>query len=214
MGGPWTLCCDFDGTMVEQIVVQVMDEAFGGPDASELDDAYRDRRIGVQEYTARRFAPFRVDSAQVVALARERVRLRPGIGEVVRLCRERDVGLRVLSGGLDTYVLPLLEPLGVRAAEVTAARARFEPGGIVAEAPPDVGGLEFKAAAVASEIASDRRVLYVGDGSNDREAAERATFVLARRSLLEHCLAAGLPCAPFGDFRDVATWLEESTRKD
>jgi hypothetical protein len=100
--------------------------------------------------------------------------------------------LRVLSGRLDAYLLPLLEPVGVRADEGTFVRARFTAEGT---------------AAVVEEIAAGRCVPSVGDGSNDGAVAERATLVLARRRLLEHRRARGIAHAPFDDFRDMATWI-------
>jgi HAD superfamily phosphoserine phosphatase-like hydrolase len=111
----WTVCSDFDGTMTEHLAVEVLDRAVGGRGMSELDELYRNGRVGLAEYTARRFAPYRVSAEELLAIVRERVALRPGVAEAVRLCRARGVGLRVLSGGLDAYLLPLLEPVGVRA---------------------------------------------------------------------------------------------------
>jgi HAD superfamily phosphoserine phosphatase-like hydrolase len=202
----WTLVTDFDGTLVEQIVPSLVDGVVGGPDVSALDQAYRRGAIGLGEYTRRRFAGWRITRQQLVDAVRA-VTVRPGAAEVVALCRAHGIPLRVVSSGLDAYVLPLVAPLGIVPDEVVCSRADFADDGIVATAPDDVDGEDFKAAVVRAERARGQRVLYVGDGSNDRAAAERANFVLARRRLLEHCRARGIPHAGFDDFTDVAAWM-------
>lgn len=209
----WTLVTDFDGTLVEQIVPSLVDGVVGGPDVADLDQAYRRGAIGLGEYTRRRFAGWRLTRQQLVDAVRG-VTIRPGAAEVVAFCRTHAIPLRVVTSGLDAYVLPLVAPLGIVPDEVICSRAAFTADGIVATAPDDVDGEDFKAAIVRAARARGKRVLYIGDGSNDRAAAERANFVLARRRLLEHCRARGIPHAVFDDFTDVAAWLRANVDAD
>ena len=53
------------------------------------------------------------------------------------------------------------------------------------------------------------RVLYVGDGRSDFEAAVEADQVFAHSILAEECQRQGIPFRPFRDFGDVLSVLQE-----
>lgn len=206
----WTLIADFDGTIVEQVVPELLDAHFGVCDPIPIDEAYRSGQIDVVEHVAGRFACLRARPGQIVSVVTQEVTIRPGVAEVVQFCRTRNIRLRVLSSSLDTYVMLLLRPLGFLEQEIVCSRAMFAGDRIIAIAPPSRNGLDFKSAAVCDELAMGQRVLYVGDGSNDRAAAHLATFVLARRRLLAYCRERGVRHAPFEDFWDVLAWVKKA----
>ena len=58
----------------------------------------------------------------------------------------------------------------------------------------------------------------VGDGRSDFCVAGRADLVLAKGSLLDHCIEADLPHFAFADFAEatdiLAGWLERRTATD
>jgi len=47
------------------------------------------------------------------------------------------------------------------------------------------------------------KVVFVGDGPTDKEAAEVADFVFAKGRLVEYCQAKGLPFTAFESFSDL-----------
>lgn len=71
------------------------------------------------------------------------------------------------------------------------------------------GSREQKRLAVLKMKAEGRKTVFIGDGASDLAAALVSEIVFARASLLDSCLADGIPCAEFRDFHDILRHLED-----
>ena len=198
--------CDFDDTVILDNLSTALFRRFGRGWGGALAD-YRAGRIPVEEWNARALGTVRATPEEVERFARERARVRPGFLEFVRLCREEGVPVVVNSSGLDLYIRPVLEDLGLADLPLCCGRVDLTDAGFRLRYFDPAGApltRESKAAAVAWLKRSCGRVLHIGDGRSDEPAADLADFVFARGSLLAYCRSRNLPHAPFEDFYEVA----------
>ena len=214
MQSDWLLILDFDGTVTtEDIAVQVLN-AYAAPGWESHDDDYEAGRITLAECIHRQFGMIRASRETIRRFARERAVLRPGLRELLAWCRERGVGLQILSAGLDVYIEAILEREGLAEAfdAVHCIQTEFIGDGLTCRLPElgadSSANVDYKPSHVARLRAAGCKVAYAGDGSTDRGAAAVADRVFARASLLRYCREVGIPGIPFETFAEVSRDLQ------
>ncbi len=200
---------DFDGTITERDITREMARHYGGKHYDECSVAYRRGEFGMKEWLARMSAYLPSDPAELLEFAEERDALRPGLKEFFIFARSRRRPLHIASDGFGLYIEPILERHGCREYLDGIFCNRTVPAGgrlqtLTPHAHPScpVCG-NCKAALVIGLQEKGCRVLYVGDGTNDRFAAAYADGIFARDNLAAECAAVGLPFRRWDDFFDL-----------
>ena len=206
---------DFDGTLVDPNVAIVLIDEFaqdGERLARVVDEELHAGKITLREAWEREAAALRADHLDaMVDFVRREVPLREGAHELIRLLETHRVPTRIISGGLDFYITPILERERIRLPFLSDT-AEVAPDGALRVVHPfghatcRLCGI-CKAQAVVGG-ARGRRRIFVGDGSTDRYAAEVSDIVFARRRLKEICHQRGIPFYAFEDFGPVTRQLE------
>jgi len=202
---------DFDGTITEDDVSFVLLDTFAEGDWRKLFQQYRENKISVGDFNTRAFAMVKASSEELLQVARDKVRLREGLHNLVAYCQERGFRLVIVSNGLDFYIKSILEGVGLGNIEIHAARTRFNAGGLeVQYIGPEGNQLNkgFKEAYTKLFLKQGYQVSYVGNGPSDIFPASLAQHVFARDGLLESCREKKLKCKPFSDLNDVVRGLK------
>ena len=208
--------CDFDGTITEEDVSFLLLDTFVGERWREMLREYTEGRIPVGTFNKRVFALVKADKQTQldVVFNSDRVKIRPGLKELLDYCRERDYKFIIVSNGLTFYIEALLEKLGIDSVEVFAAANIFHPEGMkVSYIGPEGEEMEagFKEAYTRLLIKDGYSVAYVGNGVSDIYPSRLALRVFATGDLLRKCREEGLECTPFNDLYDVIRGLEAIT---
>jgi HAD superfamily phosphoserine phosphatase-like hydrolase len=142
----------------------------------------------------------------------DRVKIRPGLQELVAYCKDKGHRFVIVSNGLIFYIQALLESLGLNDIEVFAARNEFHPEGMkVSYISPEGEELDagFKEAYTRLLRQEGYDVAYLGNGVSDIFSSRMAVKVFATGDLLRKCEEENLECIPFNDLFDVIHGLEE-----
>ena len=196
---------DFDGTITEQDVGVVLLERFSRADWRTIEERFARDEVDIRGNMQEQFAHVPEEAETLVEYARPLVTIRPGWEEFVASCRERGLGLAVVSGGLDFYVEALL-PATDPPPPVHALRTEHTPDGWRVTLPHDLaaeGGVGYKEAIVERYRARYREAWFVGNGVSDRGAARVADRVWAVEPLLSWCAKRGIAASPFETFHDL-----------
>jgi len=192
---------DWDGTVTEVDGLHLVLGAFGDRRIYDAAEGGLGRRLTLHEVIALEFETVRAPLTEVVAWARENVRLRAGFPDFAR--RHRPL---VVSSGFHELIEPLLEREGLELV-VRANRLDARPDGwrvlFRNDTPCRVCGEPCKRA----DVATLDGFVYVGDGYSDRCVAGAARRVFARDGLAAHLAARGVPFERFEDFYDVGRAL-------
>jgi len=194
------LVVDWDGTVTERDTLHMVVEEFGDVDVFRALEA-EIGRLSLDEVIATEMATVVTPVPEVVAWLSERVRVRPGLAELVAAHDPL-----IVSAGFHELIDPILVREGVTARVVAnhvaqadgGWRASFRPGPVCT-----VCGERCKRADVVGLDA----FAYVGDGVSDRCVSLAAERVFARAGLAEWLAARGVPFEPFGDLHDVLAAL-------
>lgn len=200
---------DFDGTITERDITREMARHYGGGYYDECSAAYRRGEFGMKGWLARMSAHLPSDPAELLEFAEARAALRPGLKEFFIFAQARGRPLYIASDGFGLYIESILERHGCRGYvtgifcnRTIAANGRLQTLTPHAHRSCPICG-NCKAALVIELQEKGSRVLYVGDGFNDRFAAAYADGIFARDDLAAACTAAGLPFKGWDDFNDL-----------
>ena len=203
------LLLDFDGTITERDTLDLLAREYAPAAFAAAEERLQSGRWTLNEVIRHEFEAVHADEADVLAFVRERVVLRPGLAELVDLCRERFIEAVVVSAGFHEVIEPVLAWHGV-ALPVVAHHATFTRDGAIVsfrERPVCAHCGEQCKRSALSALARGRLVAYAGDGWSDRCGARAKTRSAARAGLAEHLAAEGVPYTPFDDLYDVRAGL-------
>jgi 2-hydroxy-3-keto-5-methylthiopentenyl-1-phosphate phosphatase len=191
-----TLVLDWDGTVTERDMLELVIERFGDVATYRRTGAAIGRSLSHDDALAHSFATVRAAIDEVVSWVVKVARVRPGFRELVERHRPLDI-----SSGFHELIDPVLAREGVDV-EVLANRVEARPDGWRISFRPgarcDHCGEQCKRAALPAG-----EVVYVGDGYSDRCAAVGAARVFATGGLAGYLNERVIRDEPFEDFRDV-----------
>lgn len=210
---------DFDGTVTAEDVGDVFFRTFGGPHCDSYTGAYRDGRISARECFRSETAAIRsLDEEAAGRFLKER-EMTAGFPEFVGFCAGREIGLHILSDGLDYYITTILQHHNLGSVPFSSNVFTVSPPG------PD-GRSAVSIAFPHSDVDCDRCacckrnlmltmtgdddfLAYVGDGYSDRCVARYADVVFAKGDLQRFCQESNISHYLYRSFHDVQDRLGE-----
>jgi 2-hydroxy-3-keto-5-methylthiopentenyl-1-phosphate phosphatase len=197
-----SLVLDWDGTVTERDVGELVLLQFGDREVFERAEAELGRSLNHNELIALEFGTVQARLSDVVDFVVREARIRPGFRELV----ERFSPL-VVSGTFHELIEPVLRREGIDVA-LRANRLRPRPEGWEVVFRTTEGCADCGEPCKRAEL-PDGEVVYVGDGYHDRCAALAADRVFARAGLADYLDDSGVPYEAFNDFHDVTSALEQ-----
>ena len=208
----YTVQCDFDDTITDSNVAEVLKRAFASEQWHRIEAQYSVGQFNVEESNRRQFALVRASKRRIQQYVGRTIVVRPGFRQFVDYCRGAGLGFAIVSSGLDLYIEPVLRKLGLLDLERYSGRGRVTDHGIVVDYI-DPWGIElkegFKLACLGYLRQRGRPIIYIGDGLSDIAAAMKADYVIARDSLDEHFRSRSLSHFTFDNFYDVRQIVED-----
>ncbi len=200
---------DFDGTVTTVDISTALALEFGGQEFRETEKAYFRKQIGMKEWLAKACSVLPPDLHYLTSLSLKQGVLRPGFVEFLKYVHSRSYRVYIASDGLGFYIEPLLEKFGCRHLIDGIYMNKTINGKdglelIIGNAHPScrICG-NCKASQVLKLKKEGYRVIYVGDGMNDRFGASWADQIFARDRLAEYLQRSGRPYQPWSDFFDL-----------
>lgn len=203
---------DFDGTVTTNDITSILAKRYAGAAASQVYRRYRQGEIGMKEWLDEMVRYFPADQEEMLSIACEAADFRPGFAQFIQLAHDAERPLYIASDGFGFYMKPILERHGFLKYIDGIYGNRLVIGSddsVIIETPhftPDCGLCgNCKAAHVVELKDKGYRVVYIGNGLNDRFGATHADLIFARAGdrLAEYCSAHKIAFTPFNDFHDI-----------
>ncbi len=206
--------CDFDGTITQDDVTNVLLDHYTGREWRDLLEPYRAGEISHLDIMRNSYRFLKTPAEELLDFARRNIRVRPNFKSLLKLCRERDWPFAVVSGGIDFYLKDFLDE-GI---DYYCYLGEYKESWQVRM--PDwpvvdlAAGHDFKVR-VVEELKlkyPGREVVYLGDGANDWPAGSQAQklFTVAGSRLSKLSAEAGKAHVDFTDFGQVVEILNNS----
>jgi 2-hydroxy-3-keto-5-methylthiopentenyl-1-phosphate phosphatase len=199
--------CDFDGTVAEKDVGDLLFRRFGGPAAQDAAMEWTRGEIDSRECLERQAEATHCSADELRSFAHA-CRLDPYFRDFHDFARRRGIEVVVLSDGLDFYIEQMLARNGCGSIEFFSNRLRIEGRRFTVDFPwYNLRDCTECGCCKTHHLYAYRRrgyfIVYVGNGLSDRCPSENADMVFAKGELLEHCRAKHIACIEFRNFRDV-----------
>lgn len=210
---PWTIFCDFDGTISTVDVTDELLTRFARPGWQSLEEAWRTGQIGSRECMSGQMALLDAGAEQINALL-DTVRIDPAFPDFVAAAQAAGVDLVVVSDGLDTAIERILARHGLSHLRVVAnhlEQVADRQWRMLSPHTSDacLSGSGTCKCACAKRSQELHRTLLIGDGQSDFCAAGAVDFVFAIGKLTGHCRQLGLRHRSIDGFREAIALLPD-----
>ncbi|HEV2348607.1 MAG TPA: MtnX-like HAD-IB family phosphatase [Terriglobia bacterium] len=212
-----TIFSDFDGTISQVDVTDLVLTQFAHPSWREVEQEWSRGQIGSRECLERQMALVDVSAKELNALV-DSVPLDPHFAAFYRWARQRKFPLSVVSDGFDLIIRRVLKNTGFSgplhngaqlfASALKIRGRRAEPSFPYAGPPCEHDCATCKVEVIRRMRGGDCPVIFIGDGLSDRFAAQAADVVFAKRQLLAYCRENDIICQPFETFAEIKAQIE------
>jgi len=202
------ILCDFDGTVAQDDVGNLLFKTFsgnGGP--GDVVERWRRGEISSRECLEREAEMARVRQDELDKFLLKR-KLDPYFKDFHDFAKKRGMEVVIMSDGLDYYIESMLIKNGLGEIDFFANRLKINGDALEVEFPYyDLLGCEDCACCKMHHLYNYRDqgyyIIYVGDGLSDACPCTTADLVFAKGNLLEFCRETGVDHIEFRNFRDV-----------
>ncbi len=209
--------CDFDGTITQLDVTDIILTQLAHPSWREIEQEWVRGLIGSRECLERQMALVETSRQELDALI-DSVPLDPHFGKFYRFVKKRAIPFYMLSDGFDYVIQRVLKRAGVNGplrngTRLFSSGLRIEGQRLLTSFPhaasPCEHGCATCKAAILRRLGRGRYpIIYVGDGLSDRFAVEESNLIFAKRQLAAYCREQGVACHPFETFAEIERALE------
>ncbi len=207
---------DFDGTLITEDVSVILLDHFTDRKWRVLYDDYVNGRITLDDFNYTAFHMVKASEEEFIGYARQFMKPRPGVKELIETCKEMGIRFHIVSNGLLDYIQAFLSDLGEPDTEAKAALATYEPDGMNSwyENPKGKKILTgFKSSYTKLFRSEGYKIIYLGDGISDYEPSMKCDVVFARDDLLKKYqsrkrMKKGLEVNELRDLHDVISYLK------
>ncbi|WP_088103372.1 2-hydroxy-3-keto-5-methylthiopentenyl-1-phosphate phosphatase [Halalkalibacter urbisdiaboli] len=207
--------CDFDGTITNNDNIIVLMKRFAPPEWEAIKDDILGQKVTIQEGVSHLFSLLSTELKQdLISFLLETAEIRDGFREILLFTGERNIEFYVVSGGIDFFIYPLLEPFAILNNHIYCNGSDFSGETITITWPNSCdeqchnGCGCCKPSIMRRFPAEEYERIVIGDSITDLQAAKQADIVYARDFLIEKCEELSIAYTPFTSFHDVITDLK------
>ncbi|MDQ0207977.1 2-hydroxy-3-keto-5-methylthiopentenyl-1-phosphate phosphatase [Alkalicoccobacillus murimartini] len=207
--------CDFDGTITTKDNIIAIMKKFAPPGWETIKDDILAERISIRTGVGQLFDLIPVEQKQdIINFVLAQAEIREGFSSFLEYVREKQIPLKVVSGGIDFFVQPILEPYGLLE-NLYCNGSDFSEKTIVITWPHscdkqctnDCGCC--KPSILRQFQDEDYYKIVIGDSITDLQAAKEADEVFACDSfLLDKCRELQLNHSFFTTFHEIIDRLD------
>lgn len=208
---------DFDGTLMEQDVGDVIMERLGvleRPESIESSKRYLRKEIGSMEWLQINY-PFLQGEQHKVDQILQQIEPRKGATDFLQFCRDQEIPVTILSDGMQYYIRQLLQIHNLQANVVISNPIDYSHDGQLQlgfqnsnPACKWCGCCKASVVRSMKQRARGQRIVYIGDGTSDYYGSSFADWIFARGTLANYLDQEGSSYYPFETFYDVIRVLK------
>jgi 2-hydroxy-3-keto-5-methylthiopentenyl-1-phosphate phosphatase len=204
-----SVLCDFDGTISPIDLSNFIFERFSSQGLFYVQQ-WEEGLIGTREEIDLTFATIYAGPDEIAASLKE-VPIDPTFQGLIALSQQHDLGLAVVSDGMDWPIEIVLANYGITGVPVYSNHMFFTDERPVCTYPWYDPSTPMNGVCKPLVIRQYRRIsewiVFIGDGRSDQAAAREADLVFAKDALADFCRDEGIAALDFNTFSDVCTQL-------
>jgi 2,3-diketo-5-methylthio-1-phosphopentane phosphatase len=205
---PWSISCDFDGTVTCDDTVQAMLARFAGPKWLEIEAEWDSGRIGARVCLERQTDLLRVSPTELADWVDRRA-VDPHTRTFFTECARLGLEVRIVSDGYDWVIRRVMARLGLQSVPVFANRLVYAGENRWSLQSPYAAQGCASGTCKCAIVSKTQPRLHIGDGRSDICVSDVCDIVFAKASLLSSRTARGLRSRSFSSFADICPLLPD-----
>jgi 2-hydroxy-3-keto-5-methylthiopentenyl-1-phosphate phosphatase len=203
---------DFDGTITDIDTGEFVLRKFAQGEWKIFDKMLERGEITLEECLTKQFSKVKTRRKEIIsALDLERIFLRKNFKIFLASCLEQRIPFRIVSAGLDFCIKHLLTANKITDVKIICPKAKCTKQGIRFYFPiiQNKKSNNFKEGCVRAYKAQNRKVIFIGDGVSDYEAAKAShiSFAVRGSNLARIMKQHRIKFREFSDFEEVANQI-------
>lgn len=208
---PWTILCDFDGTISYKDVTDTLLDTFGMPGWQALEQRWEKGEIGSQECMSGQIALLNASQEELNACLAS-INIDPYFADFVRHAAMHNVPLHIVSDGLDYAIRYILQANGINNIPIIANQLQQVGERSWSLNFPFYSPHCLKASGTCkctiAQKFSHGKFLMIGDGRSDFCVSQIADHVFAKKDLIKECKRSGVSFSVIEDFSQAPNRLD------
>ncbi|MDO1581364.1 MtnX-like HAD-IB family phosphatase [Rhizobium oryzicola] len=211
--------CDFDGTISKEDVTDLVLDRFALPEWHDVEARWERGEINSRQCMKAQVKLLRADIEELDAFL-DTIEIDQGFLAFKKFCDEKQIGITIVSDGVDYFIRRILANHGITGVEIIANRMmRTVEGG---EARFDLAFPYASEGCTPASGVCKCRVLgaysgehiYVGDSRSDFCVSHEAQLVFAKATLITYCEENRIPFVAYTGFNEVLSTVRMLTRNE
>ena len=204
---PFKVVCDFDGTISKNDTFDQLLERYADPHWQNIEADWLNGKIGTGECMSKQMALVNVEKAELDNFL-SRIQIDINFVKFVKFCKSLNIEVSIASDGVDYLIKSILKNYKIDSLNFASNKLIFKDNNkyqLEFKKKTDLcdsGSMVCKCSVVQG-LKNNKKIIYVGDGFSDLCVSNHVDLVIAKSSLLAHCIKNKLPHYPFYDFSDV-----------
>ncbi|NOX37365.1 MAG: MtnX-like HAD-IB family phosphatase [Calditrichaeota bacterium] len=201
---------DFDGTITHQDTLDYLLDTFAPPHWREIEDQVTAGVLEEKRALQMEFDLLRV-SLETAIQTIQHLPIDPQFPRFVQYCRQNNMALQILSGGVDYFIRAILRRNGLEEVpfhsnSVKVVNDRWK---IVPARTPRIRNQcnHCKTYWITRARNEGFLTVYIGDGNTDRCPATATHISFAKDQLAEYLRQIGHPFLPYRNFQDILDYF-------
>ncbi len=205
--------CDFDGTITQQDVVDLLLERLADPSWQDIETRWIEGEIGSHECLSQQIPLINGGWEEINNLLKE-VKVDSSFKSFSIWCEKKNVPLFIVSEGLQNAIKNLLDKEDIKIERIWANKLELSENGkftLLFPYPPELKNcnLGLCKCQILEQSAGNELKVVIGDGLNDICWTQKANLVFAKSKLLKYCELNKIPCIPFQNFNEITSMLDK-----
>ena len=208
---PYIVLCDFDGTISKKDVTDTLLDHFGNKKCEQLEQQWREGRIGSRECMRQQIANMDASLAQIDEVLAQ-IEIDPTFCAFIDFAQSEQLNVHIVSDGLDYAIQSILKRYKLDFLPVYANKLLHDYQRSWQLQFPYTNADCVKASGNCKcqhryQLTEFKKVFYVGDGASDFCIADKVDLVFSKDKLIDFCQQYQIPFQPISAFSDVVTAL-------
>ncbi|WP_096154945.1 MULTISPECIES: 2-hydroxy-3-keto-5-methylthiopentenyl-1-phosphate phosphatase [Bacillus] len=206
--------CDFDGTITRSDNIISIMKQFAPPEWEQVKDKILSQQVSIKEGVTTLFSLLPSSKRnEITDFILQNAEIREGFAEFVAYVKEVGMELYIVSGGIDFFVIPLLNGF-IEEDTIYCNESDFTGENIKIIWPHSCDNACgnncgcCKPSLIRRLASDDNETIVIGDSITDLQAAKIADKVIARDFLVDKCKELNIHYDSFETFFDVINILK------
>lgn len=208
-----TVYCDFDGTITQKDVIDLILEKLANPEWLNIESRWIEGEIGSKECLSLQIPLIKGGWTAIESLIKE-IQIDPFFKSFSKWCNEKQIPLVVISEGLHKVITSILSREDIEVDSVWSNKLELnkdERFTMQFPYPPKSKDckLGLCKCQIVEQISQEELKIVIGDGLNDTCWIQKADLIFAKSKLLNYCQVNKIPCESFENFSTITSTLNQ-----